>query len=258
MKPTFERPASPRLEPDRRPMAASGMPLPVPSNACPPAPPIGLATKPVAASVKITAAALVVLGAWSWLGGADGPDDQHANFKVHQQVSAHQVAPGNPAVAVSTAATRAAMGALAPGQKPDLDALMRAVEKDAPALVQGVQVGGLALPPMSPRAQAVLAQQIASGDVKFYEMRFYDHCAEDGDWIAVRLDNGMAWGPFQITHAGTTIRVPISGSRPPNIQIVGHVDGGGGITVAADTGGGNWFSGVMAPGQSELMTYHVQ
>ena len=257
MNPLPQRTTSPSLEPARtlaRPGVGAAIAHPA-ANA-----PVAVAApaKTASAPLRLTIAAMVALGAWSLFGGAAGTDDQHSDYKIHQQISAHQATGGDPAVTASTGAARAAMGALVPGQQPDLDTLMKAVQKDAPAIVQGLQAGGLSLPPMHPRDQALLAQQIAHGDTQFYEMRFYDHCAEDGDWIAVRLDNGMLWGPFMITHAGTTIRVPISSSRPPRIQIIGHIDGGGGITVAAETAGGNWFSGVLAPGQSELMTYHVR
>lgn len=213
--------------------------------------------KKIPLGVRLGAGLLVALGAWSLLSPA-GQDDQHRNFKTHQDITAGLAKSPSPAVTVSRGATKAALGALSQGRQPDLATILKAVEVDMPANLQPVQVAGRQLPAMTPRAQQMLALQIARGDAQFYEMMFYDHCAEDGDWILVQLDNGLSYGPFQITHAGTTIRVPGSPGRPPAIRIVGHIDGGGGITVAAKTGGGNWFSGVMAPGQAELMTYTLQ
>jgi len=215
------------------------------------------AAKKIPLGVRIGAGLLVALGAWSLLAPA-GPDDQHRNFKTHQDITAGVAQSPSPVVTASRAATKAALAAIPQGQPADLATILKAVEVDMPANLQPVLGGGRMLPAMPPRAQQQLAQQIARGDAQFYEMMFYDHCAEDGDWIVVQLDNGLSYGPFMITHRGTTIRVPGSPGRPPAIRIVGHIDGGGGITVAAKTGGGNWFSGVMQPGQSELMAYTIQ
>lgn len=215
------------------------------------------AAKRIPLAVRIGVGVLVALGAWNLLAPV-GSDDQHRNWKTHQDISAHVTQSPSPLATASRAATKAALAAIPQGRQPDLATILKAVEVDMPANLQSVQAGGVMLPAMHPRQQQQLAQQIARGDVQFYEMRFYDHCAEDGDWIAVRLDNGLSWGPFMITHHGTTIRVPGNPGRPPVITITGHIDGGGGITVAAETSGGNWFSGVMQPGQSESMTYTMQ
>ncbi len=98
-----------------------------------------------------------------------------------------------------------------------------------------------------------LVSSIAKGDVKFYRVRAYDTCAEDGDWVTVSTSNGAKVGSFMLTKVGTTVTIPVVGGQVPNVQLTADRDGVGGVTVGVVTSEGTWYSGVLDPGQSEAI-----
>jgi hypothetical protein len=96
-----------------------------------------------------------------------------------------------------------------------------------------------------------LLQKVADGEVKFYSMRLWDTCTEDGDQIAVRLSNGMQFGPFPLTHEGKTLSIPVLNNAPPHIRLTAVKDGVGGVTVGVTTSDGVWYSNVLPVGSHQ-------
>jgi hypothetical protein len=100
-------------------------------------------------------------------------------------------------------------------------------------------------------ASPELKAAVQKGDVKFYTVRAYDTCAEDGDWVTLTTSNGAKIGSFMLLKAGTTVSIPVIGGQIPKLQLTGDKDGVGGITVGVITSGGTWYSSILSPGESE-------
>src|SRR5262249_18146340 len=132
----------------------------------------------------------------------------------------------------------------------DLDTLQ--TDKVHEAAMRGDPLPGLANP--SPE----FMQAVKDGNVKFYAIRLYDTCVEDGDVVTLRLSSGVEIGPVPLTNAGTTVSFPVVGGQAPNVTVIGIKDGTGGITVGVQTSGGMWYSGVMQPGDTETMPMAVR
>jgi hypothetical protein len=98
---------------------------------------------------------------------------------------------------------------------------------------------------------------VKRGDVKFYAVRAYDTCAEDGDVVTLRIPMGGEIGPIPLTIAGTVVTVPVVTGQPATMQVVAVKDGVGGVTLGVQTSGGVWFSKVMAPGETETMNLSI-
>lgn len=125
----------------------------------------------------------------------------------------------------------------------DFDA--RATQAAIDAVKAGTPVPGLS------EASPQLKEAIGKGEVKFYSVRAYDTCAQDGDWVTISTGNGAKIGSFMLLKAGTMISIPVIGGQLPNLTLTGDKDGVGGITVGVVTSGGTWYSSVLSPGQSE-------
>jgi hypothetical protein len=101
-------------------------------------------------------------------------------------------------------------------------------------------------------------QAVKDGKVKFYFVRLYDTCVEDGDVVTLRLSSGVEIGPVPLKNAGTTVSFPVVAGEAPQVTVIGIKDGTGGITVGVQSSGGMWYSGVMAPGDTETMPLMVR
>lgn len=101
---------------------------------------------------------------------------------------------------------------------------------------------------LEPSISTGMQDDLLTGDAKFYHLRLYDSCAEDGDIVDVYL-NGEIFARVPITHAGATLSIPLGAST--NVEIVGFRDGGGGITVACESNQGEYFMRVLSPGEKQ-------
>ena len=82
--------------------------------------------------------------------------------------------------------------------------------------------------------QSPLTEAIKERETKFFHLHVFDCCDEDGDVVEI-LVNGASFITIPNTHAGSALSVPLA---PGNntIALRGIRDGGGGITVALETG----------------------
>jgi hypothetical protein len=122
-------------------------------------------------------------------------------------------------------------------------------QKTTDAAVKAAQLGQ-PIPGVT-NASPELIDHIKKGDVKFYTVRAYDTCAEDGDYVTITTSNGAKIGSFMLTIAGRMISIPVVGGAIPNINLIGDRDGVGGITAGVQTSGGTWYSGILDPGQMQ-------
>jgi hypothetical protein len=93
-----------------------------------------------------------------------------------------------------------------------------------------------------------MTEAVRGGDADYYHVFLFDSCAEDGDVVNLLID-GAPYAQIPITHAGTTLTVPLRGSGPQSVGLEGVHDGGGGITVACRTSQGEFFMKVMGVGE---------
>jgi hypothetical protein len=143
---------------------------------------------------------------------------------------------------------------------------------DSPLSVQEVQQrnlafqnhGPLKLASVLPSEQAVALQQmklsgpeqqaiekdLADGKVKLVWITLWDDMVEDGDVVEIQSTGFNRVVSLTKAKQRLSIPVPASGS----IQMKGVRDGGGGITVAAETESGPLPIPVMAPGQTVAIT----
>ena len=98
---------------------------------------------------------------------------------------------------------------------------------------------------------------VAEDKTEFFTVQLFDTCAEDGDWVTIRLDNGLTFGPIPIFHHPTTVLVPINVDKPSRVWLEATREGGGGVTVALQTSTGVWFSRILVEGtrQEIPLTY---
>ncbi len=101
---------------------------------------------------------------------------------------------------------------------------------------------------LTPGARA----EIRAGDARYYHIFLFDNCDEDGDIVQVYF-NGALLGEVPITHAGTTISVPVTQGAAGLLQIVAVHDGQGGITVAFQTSAGRRYSRILQVGESQVV-----
>ena len=103
-----------------------------------------------------------------------------------------------------------------------------------------------------------LVEAIKKHEVKFITVRAYDSCAEDGDWVTLTTDAGSKIGSFMLTIVGRTIVIPVVNGQLPHMTLTGDKDGVGGITVGIESSTGTWYSGVLAPGDSQPIPLAMQ
>ena len=176
-------------------------------------------------SWKIYAATgVLLLAGFKLFGGGQGPwkgaENEAPNYKHHLAAAASTTQIGLSSSDINQKLTRQAMTAVSAGT----------------------------IIPELKGAHPQLLEKIAGGEVKFYSMKFWDTCAEDGDHVAVQLDNGMQFGPFPLTHDGKTLAIPVADNAPPQIRLIAVKDGVGGVTVGVTTSSGVWYSNVIPEG----------
>jgi hypothetical protein len=181
---------------------------------------------------KILAVGALVVGGWWYLGGSHSSitgAEQGAQYKQHQQASASMVSGLSPT---------------------DIDQQMT---QQARVAVQT----GQAIPDL-PNPSPKLIDAIKKGDVKFYRVRAYDTCDEDGDYVTISSDSGVSYGPFMLTNAGRWLTIPVIGDKTPTVTMTGIKDGVGGITAGVETSTGIWYSKVLAPGDTEPINFSIR
>jgi hypothetical protein len=107
-------------------------------------------------------------------------------------------------------------------------------------------------------ASDALVESIKKHEVKFITVRAYDSCAEDGDWVTLTTDAGSKIGSFMLTIVGRSVVIPVVNGQLPKLTLTGDKDGVGGITVGVETSTGTWYSGVLAPGESQPIPLTMQ
>jgi hypothetical protein len=107
-------------------------------------------------------------------------------------------------------------------------------------------------------ASPALVESIKKHEVKFITVRAYDSCAEDGDWVTLTTDSGSKIGSFMLTIVGRSVVIPVVNGVLPKLTLTGDKDGVGGITVGVETSTGTWYSGVLAPGESQPIPLAMQ
>lgn len=98
---------------------------------------------------------------------------------------------------------------------------------------------------LPPGEQKALEQDIDRGLTRLVQITLWDDRIEDGDVVEL-ISTGFS-RVVALTKAKQTIAVPIAAGA--GLQMRGVRDGGGGITVAADTDRGILAVPVMTPGQ---------
>jgi hypothetical protein len=96
----------------------------------------------------------------------------------------------------------------------------------------------------SPKLQATLARP----DTRFVRVYLFDSCINDGDVMALYLDDELI-AIVPLTNAGATLTLPVPASGRARIVLRGNVDGGGGITVGCRTSLGDFFCRPMTTGE---------
>ena len=181
-------------------------------------------------SSKLVLVGLVVLcGVLVMTGGHrpwTGPEDQAPQYQKHQDVTSGALASG--AVAVSSG---------------DID-------RDLTRLAIGAARKGDRIPGQPDLPKPVI-DRLKDGEVTFYKLHFFDTCAEDGDFISVTVNGTITYPAFMITHAGTTVSIPVINGTKPQAVLNAVRDGQGGVTVGCRTQDGTWYSGVLPPGASQ-------
>ena len=104
-------------------------------------------------------------------------------------------------------------------------------------------------PALPPSADILTA--IKDGDAEFFHLHMFDSCYEDGDVIQVSV-GGQVYATVPLTHAGSTISIPLQSGMTP-IAIRGIRDGGGGITIQFTSSQGDYFCRAMDVGEE----YHL-
>ena len=131
------------------------------------------------------------------------------------------------------------------------------VNSSATAAAVAAAQAGQPIPGLS-KTTPDLLDKIKANRVKFITVRAYDTCAEDGDWVTITTDSGAAIGSFMLTIAGKTITIPMVDDKLPSLSLIGDKDGVGGITVGVETSTGTWYSGILAPGESQPIPLDMQ
>lgn len=185
----------------------------------------------------IVVAAVLAVG-YLFFGGAPSASTPPANAPIQQSIAA--------------AETESPEFAKHKNRAPGASASLSAADLDPAQTQAAIEAAkaGRPIPGLS-GASPELVSAIEKGDVKFYRVRAYDTCAEDGDWVTITTSNGAKMGSFLLTKVGSSMSIPVVGGQIPNVQLVADKDGVGGVTVGVTTSGGTWYSGVLSPGETE-------
>ena len=120
---------------------------------------------------------------------------------------------------------------------------------------QGVAVGAVVSPDqrksLTPSQNTRMLTAIRDGSSKFFHLKVFDCCAEDGDVVDI-LVNGEPFATVPLTHQGTTLSLPLTPGTT-TVTLRGVHDGGGGITVSFQSSQGDYFSQAIGVGEE----YHV-
>lgn len=117
-------------------------------------------------------------------------------------------------------------------------------------LIDSASFDGLPVTPVRPSLSDGMRDEIVRGDTRFFHIFLHDSCAEDGDVVDL-LINGRRFVTVPITHAGTTLSVPLNAGVVVSVR--GVLDGGGGITVACRTSLGQGFVRDLAEGEEQIL-----
>lgn len=98
---------------------------------------------------------------------------------------------------------------------------------------------------LQPNSRIVTA--IRDGSARFFRLRLFDCCDEDGDVVDLSVD-GCSYGAVPLTHEGTVISLPLTPGTTV-ISLRGVRDGGGSITVSFQTSQGDYFSQPLEVGE---------
>lgn len=120
----------------------------------------------------------------------------------------------------------------------------------ADAAVRSV-LGAAAVKDQQPKAvlkpNSHIVTAIRDGSARFFRLRLFDCCDEDGDVVDLSVD-GCSYGAVPLTHAGTVVSVPLTPGTTV-ITLRGVRDGGGSITVSFQTSLGDYFSQPLEVGE---------
>lgn len=100
---------------------------------------------------------------------------------------------------------------------------------------------------ITPKIDAALAESIKEGATRLFSMYLYDPCAEDGDIVCLTI-HAQPFAMVPLTRRGAALTIPITSTSPNGVRLVGIRDGGGGITVAFQTGAGSYVCRTIQPG----------
>lgn len=264
-------PSGPRRELGGRQISADDIELPpLPQSAAETYPtPAGLAPSPPAAQRKATRfsqlwmatglIAALTMGMWLWQRN-HSVETAHPNWN-HVAAAADASAQGGNIVIQRTSAgatrgtstvelsladadeatTRAVRELLLKNDLAGANAALQAAQAAAIVQTEGQQP----VPVLGPNARLVTA--IRDGSAKFFHLRLFDCCDEDGDIVDISLD-GQPISRVPLTHKGAIISLPMT----PGTTVVtlrGVRDGGGCITVSFQTSQGDYFSQPLDVGE---------
>jgi uncharacterized membrane protein len=131
------------------------------------------------------------------------------------------------------------------------------VNQQATDAAEAAAQAGQPIPGVDSASEA-LVEGLKKHEVKFITVRAYDSCAEDGDWVTLTTDAGTKVGSFMLTIAGRSVVIPVVNGQLPHMTLTGDKDGVGGITVGIESSGGTWYSGVLAPGDTQPIPLVMQ
>jgi hypothetical protein len=246
--PAAGRPPSAGSPPASGPPPVSG-PTRAASASQPPSAPI---PQPVKSSPLGKIAAVLVLAGALYFGYNY---TQHHNPGGGETISA----PGSPSGGMLAAETQSPNYQKNKNAKPGTPMNLAAADINQQATDAAVAAAESGKPiPGLDSVSAGLLESIKKHEVKFITVRAYDSCAEDGDWVTLSTDAGSKIGSFMLTIVGRTIVIPVVNGQLPQMTLTGDRDGVGGITVGIESSTGTWYSGVLAPGESQPIPLAMQ
>ncbi len=215
--------------PSTPPPPVSGEPPPRPT--VPPTAPRGTPASTGSPALKLAALAIVAFLGYKLLAGGGHAKTDEPTREFQEQRAAH---PGRPMVTLGPQ-----------------DLARDFTQKAEQAVSAGQPIPDL------PGASPELLRAVRQGEVQFYQIRIYDDRDEDGDVVTVMLDNGVQFGPITLTNAGETLTVPVVRGRPPQITLHAVKDGypSLGVTCGVHSSGGEWYSTILQPGQTERIPF---
>ena len=100
-------------------------------------------------------------------------------------------------------------------------------------------------------------REIGAERQRFFHILLRDSCDEDGDVVEVLVD-GREFAVVPLTNDGAMLSIPLRSGVSRTLKLKGIRDGAGGITVALRTSSGDYYCGVLQPGQECPLTVEVE